>query len=720
MIKNSKIRLFFLVCFIFIFLFSSSISFAAPKKRTDDKKLKEKVNNMQRKRINAPKKKSEKDNISFDFDNVDIRVFIKFISELMGKNFIVDEKVRGKITVISPKSISKKEAFTVFETILEVHGFSMVKAGKLIKIMPSVEVNRMNIRTNFNRKKLIGRVKDEIVTQIIPLKYANVGEIKNLLTPLVSRGGMILAYNKTNTIFITDVYSNITRLLRILRKIDVEGAGKELTIFSLKHATATKIVKIIGAVFKDKGSKKSGRDAFFIADDRANTVIAIATKEEMPRIEKVMEKLDKTPADGNSKVNIYYLKNATAANVAKVLQSLTKKGSKNSGSGVISSKSRITTDTSTNSLVITSEKEDYSIIKKIIEKLDVPRDMVYIESLIVEVEVSDSFDFGVSMMGGNQNSDGVSHGISSLQGKSSSTLGNVIGTPDAVANPSGFSMGIFDKSIKIGDLSFSNLATFITAVRTKTGYNILSTPQILTLNNEAANISVGDNIPYSTSSASVVDGSNSYDYKDVGVKLSVTPQISKDRKIRLKINQEVKSVSSANISENNIVLPTTKTKTIDTTVIVRDGATVVIGGLISKEKKVSKSSVPCLGDIPLIGWLFRSSNEYTVKKNLYIFLSPRIIRSGKDAEALYKEKLASSNKMSKETISLFADDSKDKDTKSIQVKYAGKGKGKTVSEGSMTTPKKMPLKMQKYSSDSIDSFIESIGRSEYGLGEEIP
>ena len=700
--KLKNLKIFFLITLIFI-SFTTASSFASNNQKTTNDK-----------------------NISFDFDGVDIKVFIKFISELTGKNFIVDEKVKGKVTVISPTKISTKEAYRVFETILEVHGYSMVKAGKLTKIVPSVEANRMNIRTDFNENKLIGKVKEEIVTQIIPLKYADVSEIKGLFAPLISRNGMILAYNKTNTIFITDVYSNITRLLKILKKIDVEGAGKKLSIYPLKYATSTKLVKILSVIFKS--TKASTNKNYFIADERANTIIAISTKKESTKINQIINKLDKMPKSETNKVNIYYLKNARAEDVAKVLQSLIKKStdkdSKISG-GVISARSRITLDKTTNSLVIAAEQDDYLVIKAVIEKLDVPRDMVYIESLIVEVDVDKSFELGGSLVGGNQSGSKV-YGMASLQGSSASSLTAGLGTTTA-STSSGFSLGLFDETIKIGNLTYSNLAGVISAYKSKTGYNILSTPQILTLNNEEASINVGDNIPYSTTAASSTDGSYSYEYKDVGVTLTVTPQISKDRKIRLKIKQEVKSVSSSTTSTGttaDVRLPTTKVKTIDTSVVVNDGATVVIGGLIGKEKTITKSAVPCLGSIPILGWLFKSTSEKTNKSNLYVFLSPRIISNEQEARALYEEKKLSSDEMKKETIDLFTSNSGEddkNDEKQLKVKYVGKGNNNALkNDKEFNTPQSMPLKKQKYNSDSIDSFIESIGQSEYGLGEEIP
>ena len=251
--NNFKMKIIFFLCIVATFFIFADSVFA----KTGKKDFAKKSSTIKKGKKQTAVKKAKEADISFDFDQVDIRVFIKFISELTNKNFIVDEKVRGKVTVISPKKISKKEAYRVFETILEVHGYSMVKAGNLTKIVPSASVRRMNIETKTNKRKYIKKANDEIVTQIIPLKYADVNDVKALFAPLVSKSGMILSYNPTNTLFLTDVYSNITRLLKILRQIDIKGVAKEVTIIPLRHSDAKKVIKIVSTVLK--GRKKVAR-----------------------------------------------------------------------------------------------------------------------------------------------------------------------------------------------------------------------------------------------------------------------------------------------------------------------------------------------------------------------------------------------------------------------------------------------------------------------------
>ena len=351
--------------------------------------------------------------------------------------------------------------------------------------------------------------------------------------------------------------------------------------------------------------------------------------------------------------------------------------------------------------------------------------MVYIESLIIEVEAGNSFDFGASIAAGSA-SGSIKYGGASGLGSSAGVLASGIGIGSVPNSLSGFSLGIFDKAITIGNMTFSNLAGAIKAFRSKTGYNILSTPQIMTLNNESAKISVGDNIPYTTRAASSIDGSFAYEYKDVGVTLEVTPQISHDKKIKLKINQEVKTLTQASASDTktsqDVRLPTTKTKTINTTVIVNDGATIVLGGLIGEESQVSKDSIPCLADIPFLGVLFRSTSETKKKTNLYIFLTPRIVSNPQEARELYEERKESKDKIVKETISLFSNNSNDEKS-SFKLKYIGTGNKDSELNNAKKVdvkPAKMPLKLQKYNSSSVESFIKSIGRSEYELEEEMP
>lgn len=596
--------------------------------------------------------------ISINFNNVDINVFVKFISELTGKNFIVDRRVKGKVTIISPTKISVKEAYKVFESVLEVHGYTTVRSGKIIKIVPSSDARAKNIETKL--KEEADAPEDRIVTHLIPLKYANPNEIKRLFAPLISKSSVILAYSPTNILIVTDVYSNIKRLLKIVKAIDIIGVGQEISVIPLEHANAPKLVKILDTVFKTKKKLKKGAPVKLIniiADERTNTIILLASEDETIRIIKLVKMLDKEIPRGKEKIHVFYLENATAEDLAKVLQALPSKQTgpaKGKKASVISEQVRITADKSTNSLIIMAEKEDYLVLEEIIKKLDIPRAMVYIECLIMEVNVDKEFNLGIewTAMGEAIYSD-KKGAIGSGFNDGSGMLAGIV-TPDPFTGvgklPSGFSLGVFGEFVRIGNAVFPNLGAVVRAYKKDKDVHILSTPQILTMDNEEAKITVGKNIPYQTKvgTTAAQETYSTYEYKDVGITLKITPNISKDRMVRLNIFQEVNKLESTTEFR-----PTTLKRTIETTVIVNDKSTIVIGGLIDDSFSRTEYKVPCLGDIPLIGWLFKSRYKGREKTNLFVFLTPHVIENPAEAKEIYRSKKDYIDKIKEGKIKMY-------------------------------------------------------------------
>ena len=576
--------------------------------------------------------------ISIDFNDVDIAVFIKFISELASKNFVVDERVKGKVTVISPAKISVKEAYKVFESVLEVHGYTTVKAGQVVKIIPSPDARAKNIETRL--KEGAASPDDRVVTQLIPLKFADCDEIKKLFAPLISKSSVILAYPPTNMLIVTDIFSNIQRLLHILKAIDVTGMGQEISVIPMEYADATNFVKILDSVFKSKArprSKDSGTEIQFVADERTNTIIIMASEVETTRIKRLIDLLDRETPRGKEKIRVYYLENANAEDLAKVLQELpTKKGGAPEAKQTpfVSETAKITADKATNSLIIMAGKEDYQVLEEIIKKLDVPRSMVYIESLIMEVNVEKDFNLGVEWQAGGKMT--IDDKETAFGGAFSPT-GGVLSNPLTGA-PEGFSLGIFTEAVTIAGITFPNLGAVVRAFKKDKDVHILSTPQILTTDNEEATITVGKNVPYQTragTSDADVDYSY-YEYKDVGITLKITPQISKDRLVRLYISEESTKLDelASTIDER----PTTLKRTIETTVIVRDKSTLVIGGLIDDSFTKTDYKVPCLGDIPLLNVLFKSTSQAGDKTNLFVFITPHVVKHPDEAEEIYQRK----------------------------------------------------------------------------------
>jgi general secretion pathway protein D len=576
--------------------------------------------------------------ISIDFNDVDLSVFIKFISELTSKNFVVDQRVKGKVTIISPSKISVKEAYKVFESVLEVHGYTTVEAGQVIKIVPSPDARSKNIETRL--KEEAASPADRVVTQLIPLKFADSTEIKKLFAPLISKSSVILAYPPTNMLIVTDIYSNIKRLLRILKAIDITGMGEELSVIPLEYADCTKFVKILDSVFITKTRRKPGDSEpaiKFVADERTNTIIVLASEVETTRIKRLIHLLDRETPRGKEKIRVYYLENANAEDLAKVLQELpTKKGGTPEGRATpfVSDTAKITADKATNSLIIMAGKEDYLVLEEIIQKLDVPRAMVYIESLIMEVNVEKDFNLGVKWIAGGKTS--IDDKETAFGGAFSPT-GGVLPSP-LTSPPEGFTLGIFSEAVTIAGITFPNLGAVVQAFKKDKDVHILSTPQILTTDNEEATITVGKNVPYQTragTSEAEIDYSY-YEYKDVGITLKITPQISKDRLVRLYISEE--STKLDELASTADERPTTLKRTIETTVIVQDKSTLVIGGLIDDSFTQTEYKVPCLGDIPLLNFLFKSTSKAADKTNLFVFITPHVVKHPAEAEEIYQKK----------------------------------------------------------------------------------
>lgn len=601
--------------------------------------------------------------VSIDFNDVDISVFIKFIAELTGKNFIVDNRVKGKVTIISPAKISVDEAYKVFESVLEVHGFTTVDSGEVIKIVSSPEARTKSIETM--TKYLSRDPEDKLVTQLVPLRYADPNAITRLFRPLISKSSVILPYQPTNMLIITDFYSNIKRLMQILKAIDLPGVGRELTVIPLKYADAQTLVRTLSTVFQQRRAAKRGASPAdvtkFVADERTNAIVVLASEDETSRIKALIKRLDREMPRGKEKIHVYYLENAVAEELAKVLQSLSSKARPTQAKGkkeapIVSEKTNITADKSTNSLIIMAEKDDYLVLQEIIKKLDIPRAMVYIESLIMEVNVDNGFSLGtewIAMGKTDIESDTAAFGGGYTGGENGyANIGGLLAPLGGVGLlPPGFSMGVFTEPLQIGNLTFPNLASIVQAFKKDKDVHILSTPQIMTTDNEEASITVGKNVPYLTKSgSSTVESYNTYEYKDVGITLKITPQISKDRRIRLKIAQEVTKLDTTLSTGDR---PTTLKRTIDTTVIVNDKNTVVIGGLIDDSLSTTEYKVPCIGDVPGLGWMFKSLSNSRGKTNLFVFLTPHVVKSPLDAQKMFDKKKREIEEIEKEGIKMY-------------------------------------------------------------------
>ena len=594
--------------------------------------------------------------VTIDFDNVDISVFIKFVSELTGKNFVIDDKVKGKVTLISPRKIAVDDVYKVFESVLEIYGFTTVQAGEVIKVVPALDARGKNLELRIKEDPVLP--EDRIVTQILTLRHANPNEIKKVLDPMVSKTSIVLAYPPTGMLIITDVLSNIKRLQDIVSALDVEGVGEIISYFPLRYSSATEMVKSLNMIFQQQAGKVMVSPVKIVADDRTNALIILASENDTKKVKALLNLIDREMPRGSGSIHVYYLQNAKAEDLVKVLTGLPQQTKTPDPKAVavapISKNVQIVADKSTNALVITADTADYLIIEDVIQKLDISRPMVYLEALIMEVNADKGFKLGIEWQGANEGS---------YKDKTGAVIGGVSGdsgsysiAQDLVSGkglPSGLTFGVIGQMINVATttiagvtttISFPNLAAFIQAYQSDTDFRFLSTPQLLTLDNEEAEITVGSNIPYvtrqDTTTTSEINYS-SYEYKDVGVALKVTPQINKEGFIRMKLDQTVTKVDSktADVGSGvSILAPTTLKRTAKTTVTIKDGETVVIGGMIEDESNTGTYKVPLLGDIPLLGWLFKTRSKSARRTNLFVFITPRIIRNPEDASRIQEDK----------------------------------------------------------------------------------
>jgi general secretion pathway protein D len=611
--------------------------------------------------------------VTIDFEEVDITLFIKYISELTGKNFIIDKSVRGNVTIVSPTKISIDEAYKVFESVLEVQGFTTVPAGSITKIVPSADARSKSVDTGF--RDATGEVSDKIVTQLIPLKYADPEELKRLFTPLVSKNSVVISYPATNLLIVTDALSNISRLIQIIKEIDVEENVSEIAVIPLENANATDVAQTLDTIFQGSTTRRSVTttrnrraaqpaqteeagpalgEVKIIADERTNSLIIIASAYDTEKVKSLVAILDKEIPRGSGNINVYYLQHANAEELTAVLTALPKTTDKPAEAGkapVISKEVQIVADKATNSLVITAAKSDYTILEAVIQKLDIPRRMVYLEALIMEVNAEKNFEVGVEWVGAfEQSFFGDDQGV--VFGGYRASDQSVLPSLEDPTLPKGFSMGMISEYIEINGQLFPSLTAILNAYKDDSDVHIISTPQILTTDNEEAEISVGENVPYITSKQENTTGNDfsNYEYKDVGVTLKITPQINQENVVKLQVYVEVIKLKNEAVALATNT-PTTFKRTAQTTVIVQDNNTLVLGGIIGDDVQDRVNKIPLLGDIPLLGYLFKTESQAVDRVNLYIFLTPRIIRNPTEALAVTKEKresAASEQKLEKE------------------------------------------------------------------------
>jgi len=634
---------------------------------------------------------NEPERIALDFNDVELNVVIDTISRMTGYNFIYDDRVRGRVTIVSPTEVTVDQAFAVFESVLKVKGFSLVLGpGNTYKVIPIRDVKESSIDTIKDNRPSPNR--DRFVTRLVPLRFIDAEAITNTIKPLVSKDALIVAYQPTNTIIVTDSESNIRRLLQILDAIDVESFRQELAVIKIEHADAATLGEQLSEIYgADMTAQAGGANAgqrrararqaaavgqvpngvaagvgaigptvSILPDERTNSLLVMASRQQLSDIRGLIEKLD-IPVRGQGRIQVYYLKHADSEELSETLNSLLGGGGSSGGgsrSSLPGSASNavqnlrstvtplaegvtVTADPATNALVIQASKEAYDTLEKVIAKLDVSRPQVLVEALIVEVDITDSLDLGFSaayrLVNGNIDTL-IATGVTSIV-PGAGLASQIIKSP-SFTDPN----DLDDPTAAPDDGDGKNVQIGITASQSDNDVNIVSAPHILTSDNEEAEIKIGQNIPVVSGSTQAPitgggTGGNQFavaqqvQRQDIGVTLRVTPQISEGDTLRLEIFQELTEVaeSAAGVDVNQVG-PTLSSRKVENTVVVNDGETVAVGGLISEVYTDNVSGVPWLADIPFLGWLFKTKSKDLRKINLIVFLTPHIVRSAEDLE----------------------------------------------------------------------------------------
>ncbi len=613
--------------------------------------------------------------VTLNLRDADLEALIATVSEATGKNFIVDPRVKAKVNLISAKPMPPDELYNVFLSVLQVHGFAAVPKGEVIKIVPDVNAKQDGVEVA-PPAKAVGA--DELVTEVVTLRHVQAAPLLTALRQLMPQQAALSVHPESNSLILTDRAGNVARMKDILARVDHPGSD-EIETIRLKHASATDIVKTLtqlrsrmgpGSATPAGGTAPGAADnrsiSSFAADERTNSVLLSGDKAEREKLRAVVVYLD-TPMERAGNTQVFYLKYARASDLVPILQgsnrpvaragstttaggsssglasggSMNTSGSGNVNAGLVGIGGRqdaiVLADEATNALVITAPPSVMRELESIVRQLDIRRAQVLVEAIIAEVSDDFSRKLGVQMAAYSPKNKGPV-GVSTFNGLLSAIAGAAANPVAAVgALGDGLNMGLGDF-----DGRGTDFGVLISALAGDANNNILSTPSLLTLDNQEASIVVGKNVPILTGSyASTGAGTTpatpfqTVSREDIGVKLKVKPSISPEGAVRLELEQEVSSIDAAAQSDAGLI---TNKRNVKTTVLAQDGDVVVLGGLIDEAVSDRKNKVPGLGDIPLLGELFTYRDTGRQKRNLMIFIRPVVMRDRATAASYTAEK----------------------------------------------------------------------------------
>ena len=584
--------------------------------------------------------------------DTDIQEFIEFVSDVTGTTIVIDPSVKGKVKVVSSKPVSKAELYDLFLSILDVHGYTAVRSGGVVRVIPNKNARSAPVDVISGTSI----INDEYVTQVIRLENVSAAKLIPVLRPLVPQQAHMAAYAPSNAIIISDVRANINRISEIIDRMD-ESAVKETEIIQLRYGVATDVVEMLKALEKSRAGEgaDANDEAALVADKRTNSVIVTADEVSIERINGLIDYLD-IPLEQSGNVRVMYLEYADATEVAEVLtrvmQNLARLEDESRGQSrsANAAKSTIEADAATNSLIMTADTDEMAALESVIARLDIRRAQVLVEAIIVEMEIVEGRELGLQWLFANDSGVyGSSISTSSAQQARNAGIAQALLPEDSTSTDIGvrdlagalaqvpgstFGWGVVDEGL--------TMTTILNALQSQGNANILSTPSVIALDNEEAFITVGQQVPFVTGSYTNTGSSNgvanpfqTIQRENVGVTLQVTPQINEGDSVVMDIVQEVSSISQQVLSASDVI---TNERKIETKVMAQDGDIVVLGGLVKDDIQDSQQGVPVLSGIPVIGRLFRNDVVSVTKSNLLVFIRSTIIRDDEDLAGATAEK----------------------------------------------------------------------------------
>ncbi|WP_052080968.1 type II secretion system secretin GspD [Pseudomonas sp. ML96] len=554
---------------------------------------------------------------TINMKDADIRDFIDQVAEISGETFVVDPRVKGQVTVISKTPLGLEEVYQLFLSVMSTHGFSVLAQGDQARIVPVTEARSA---ANSSRS-----APDDMQTELIQVQHTSVNELIPLIRPLVPQNGHLAAVSASNALIISDRRANIERIRQLIHDLDAQGGG-DYNVINLQYAWVLDAAEALNnAVMRNE--RKDGAGTRVIADARTNRLIILGPPAARQRLANLARSLD-IPSTRSANARVIRLRHSDAKSLAETLGDISEGLKTPEGGETTSSKPQnilIRADESLNALVLLADPDTVATLEEIVRNLDVPRAQVMVEAAIVEIsgDISDALgvQWAVDARGGTGGLGGVNFGNTGL------SVGTVLRAmqedeiPDDVTLPDGAIIGI----------GTENFGALITALSANSKSNLLSTPSLLTLDNQEAEILVGQNVPFQTGSYTTDASGSSNPFttierEDIGVTLKVTPHINDGATMRLEVEQEISSIApSTGVNSQAVDLVTNK-RSIKSVILADDGQVIVLGGLIQDDVTSTDSKVPLLGDIPFLGRLFRSTKDTHIKRNLMVFLRPTIVR----------------------------------------------------------------------------------------------